>query len=66
VKFFNPVTSIGDEELADRPRIRPIEIDRIAPFIFVSANQIIVGKSAEIISIRSKVVIDDVEDHTQA
>jgi hypothetical protein len=63
MKFRDPVTSIGDEELADRSRIRVIEIDRVAPFIFISANQIIVGKSAEIISIRSKVVVDDIEDY---
>ena len=66
MKFLDPVASIGDEKLTDRCRIRAVEIDRVAPFIFISASQIIVRKSTQIISLRTEVVIDDVENDTQA
>ena len=34
MKFLDPVASIGDEEFADWSGIFPIEINRIAPFVF--------------------------------
>jgi len=66
MKFLNPVTGIRDEKLPDRSRILPIEIDRIAPFVFFLANQIIIGENSEIISVGPEMVVNDVENYGEA
>ena len=66
MEFFNPIAAIGDEKFADRSRIWSIEIDRVAPIVFFFTGQIIVGINAEIISIGAEVVVNHVENYTQA
>ena len=66
MKFLNPISSVRNEKFADRSRIWPVEIDRVAPFVFLLTNQIIIGKNPEIIPVRPEVVIDDIENHTEA
>ena len=66
MKFLDPVASISDEKLANWARVRPIEINRVAPFVFSFANEIIVRKNTKIIPIGSEVVVNDVENHAQA
>src|SRR5437879_4486791 len=63
MKFLDPVASIGDKELADWPAVFPIEINRIAPFVFALAIDVIVGVNAEIISVGSEVIVNDIENH---
>ena len=62
MKFLDPVASIGDEEFADWSAIFPIEINRIAPFVFALAIDVIVRVNAEIISVGSEVIVNDVEE----
>src|SRR5437868_14827724 len=63
MKFLDPVASIGNEELPDRPTIFPVEINRFTPFVFPLTIHVIVGVNTEVISIRPEVVVDDVENH---
>ena len=36
VELVDPVGGVGDEELAHRPGVRPVEIDRLAPLVLVA------------------------------
>src|SRR5581483_358089 len=65
MKFLNPVTRVGDEKFANRRRIRAVEINHLAPLVSRPALQIIVRESAEIVSFRSEMVVNDVENHAQ-
>ena len=57
MKFFDPVASIGDKKLWTGSESGTVDkINRVAPFIFISASQIIVRKSTQIISLRTEVV----------
>src|SRR3954470_5793845 len=66
MKFLDPITPIGHEKFAHWFGVFPVEIDHIAPFMSFAADQIIVGKNSEIISVGSEVVINDVENNTDA
>ena len=63
MKFIDPVATITDEEFAHRAGVWSVEINRVAPVIFVLASQIVVGVHAEIISIGAKVIINNIENH---
>src|SRR6266567_3749421 len=63
MEFLNPVASIGDEELPDRPAIFPVEINGFTPFVFSLMIHVIVRVNTEVISIRPEVVVDDIENH---
>ena len=66
MKFFDPIARVADEELAHRPGIRAVEIDRRAPIGFVAAGEIIIGENGEIVSIRAEVIVNDVENDADA
>src|SRR6266568_4664789 len=63
VKFLNPVTPIGNEKLADRTRVRPVKVNRLAPVVFVLGGEIIIRENADVISIRAEVVVNNIENH---
>ena len=63
LKFLNPVTPVRDEEFPDWSRVRSIKIDRIPPFVSLFANQIIIRKNTEIISVGSEVVVNDIKNY---
>jgi hypothetical protein len=62
VKFVDPVTGVGREELAHRPRIRAVEVDGFAPFVSVLVGEIRRRKRPEVVPRRPEMVVDDVED----
>ena len=66
VKLFDPIAPVGDEKLADRPRIRSVEIDGITPIVRIPAPEIMIGEDAEIIPVGAEVVVNDVENYSQA
>src|SRR5205823_13869636 len=66
MKFLNPIASISDEKLADWSAVFPIEIDRVSPFVFFIATQIIVRKRTEIISVRPEMIVDDVQNDAES
>ncbi len=63
MEFVDPVASVGDEKFTDRPGIRSIEIERIAPVVLVTSGEIIVGIDAKIISVGPEMIVNDVENH---
>ena len=66
MELVDPVATVGHKKFAHWARVRPVEINRVAPIILVLASQIIVGINAEIISVRAEVVINNIENHAQA
>src|SRR6266566_9910021 len=66
MEFVDPVATVGDEKFAYWSRICSIEINRVAPVIFVLARQIIVGVNAKIIAVGAEVVVNHIENHAQA
>src|SRR5213083_2413723 len=66
VEFFNPVGRIGDEEFADGCGIRSIEVDRFAPFILITAGEVVRGKFFQVIPVRTQVVVNDIENDAES
>jgi len=66
MKFIDPVAGVGDEELTDRPGVLAVKVDRIAPIVFVALGEIIFGINPQVISVRSEMVVNDVENDRQA
>ena len=65
-KFLDPVAAVGDEKFADRPGVFAIEINRVAPLVTSSVTEIIAREDAEIVSVGSEMVVNYVENHSQA
>ena len=63
--FLDPITSIRDEKFAHRLGVWSVEINRIAPIVFVFARQIIARINGEIIPIRAEVVVNHIENHSK-
>src|SRR5262245_36074046 len=66
MKFLDPITRVGDEKLSHWPAVRSGKVDRYAPFVFVAIGKIVRRKLLEIVSIRSEVVVNDVENHAES
>src|SRR5262249_45130539 len=66
MKLVDPVTGIGDEELAHRGAVGAVEVESLAPLILVAGGEVVGGKARQIISIRADVVVDDVENDAEA
>src|SRR5207344_2744429 len=65
MKFVDPVASVGDEELADRGRRRPIEVDGFTPFVLIAIGKVVLGERSEIIAVRPEMIVDDVENDAE-
>ena len=67
MKFLNPIATVSDKELAHRTRVRSVKINRFTPIVFfVARGEVVFGKRADIVSIRTEVVINNIENHGQA
>src|SRR5262249_23738065 len=66
MKLFNPITCVRQEEFADFGRIVAIEIDRFAPFILISVGEVSCRKFLQVIPIRAKMVVDDVQHNSES
>ena len=66
MEFAYPVSRIGQEVLSNGTTIGAIEVDGGTPFAVVSVGKVILRKLPEVISIRAKVVINDIEDNSQS
>ena len=61
MKFINPIATVGDKKFANCARIRPVKIDRFAPIIlFVTLREIMIGENADVISVWTEVVVNDI------
>src|SRR5262245_5253121 len=65
MKLGDPITSIADEKLTHRLRLRPIVIDGSTPVCSISIGKVILAKGSKIISIGTKMVVDNVKDYTK-
>src|SRR5262249_5989233 len=64
--FLNPIRRIGTEELAHPLTSKSIEVNRLSPFVLISVGEVIWRKSIQIIPIGTEMIINDVQDHSQA
>src|SRR5262245_60284429 len=65
VKLFNPIARVRQEESTESGRIVAIEVDRFAPFVLISVGEVSVGKFLQVIPIRAKMVVDDVQHNPE-
>ena len=66
MKFFDPITAVCDEKFANWSRIWTVEINYVPPFVSFTGNQIVVAIYAKLISVWPEVVINDVQNYTEA
>src|SRR5450631_3187911 len=64
--FLDPVTGIGEEELTHRDGVRTIEVNRLAPVVLIPFGKIGFGENRQKVSVRTKMVVDDVENDGDA
>ena len=63
MKLLDPIFGVLDEEVAHGPRVRSVELDRIAPRRLVPAGEEIGRVEREEIPLGTEVVVNDVEQH---
>src|SRR5207237_9784236 len=66
IRFRDPMRAVREDESTNRPAIRPVEIDRLAPFVLVAVGEIAFRKALQVIPVRTEMVVDDVEDDGDA
>ena len=66
MKFVDPVTAVSDEKFADRVGFWAVKINRLAPIVFEAGVEIMIGENANVIAVRTEVVVNDVENDGQA
>ncbi len=66
MEFLDPVARVADEKLAHRPGVWAVEVQGRAPIGFVAVSRVVVGENAEVISFRSKMVVNDIENDRDA
>src|SRR5579862_8341438 len=66
MEFVDPVSCIGAEEFAHRFAMLAIEVNGFAPFILVTVGEVSVREILEVISVGTEMVVNHVEDDTQA
>ena len=66
VELVDPVSGVGDEELAHGTRIGAVEVEGVAPLVGV-AGAVVVGRELPMKRpVGTEVVVDDVENHPEA
>src|SRR5262249_9925599 len=66
MKFVDPVATVSDEKFADRVGFWAVKINRLAPIVFEAGVEIMIGESANVVAVRTEVVVNDVENDGQA
>ena len=63
VELLDPVEGVVDREFARRAAVRPVKIDRCAPWRLVAIGEGLRRDRVDIGAFRSEMIIDDVEQH---
>ena len=66
VELVDPVGGVGEDELAHRPGVLAVEVQRLAPLGLVPLREIVVGERLEVVAVGAEVVVHHVEEHGQA
>jgi hypothetical protein len=66
MKLIDPVAGVGDEELAHRPAVLAVEVERGPPVGRVALADVVRRELREIIPIGTEMVINDIEDDADA
>src|ERR1700721_1343962 len=62
MEFPDPVCGVRQIKLTNRPAVHAIEVDGVAPIGRVLQTEIIVAEFPQIVSVRTQVVVDDVQN----
>ena len=62
----NPVLDVGEDELARGLCARTVEVQRLAPIVSVAVGEVLGREARQIVAVRPEVVVDRVEDDSQA
>src|SRR5215468_6381745 len=65
MEFLDPVAGVGDEKLANKVGAGPVEVDGLAPLVFVTSGEVVVRELLEIVAVGTEVVVNDVENHAE-
>src|SRR5688572_26182005 len=67
MELRNPIPRIGNKEFAYRRGVGPVKVDRLTPLVLVTLGEVAVRELFHVVSVGTKVVIDDVKDdaHSQ-
>src|SRR5215471_18224785 len=65
MKFLDPVAGVGDEKLANEVGAGSVEVDGLAPLVFVTSGEVVVRELFEIVAVGTEVVVNDVENHAE-
>ena len=66
VELVDPVGDVRQDELAHRPGVLAVEIERLAPLGLVPLREVVVRERSEVVAVGAEVVVNHVEDHRQA
>ena len=66
VELVDPVGGVGKDELAHRPGVLAVEVQRLAPLGLVPLREIVLRERFEVVAVGAEVVVHHVEDHGQA
>src|SRR5262245_38839203 len=66
MEFAHPISGILGDELAHRLRVRPIEVECVSPLGVMLVRQIRSRELRRVVSTGTKVVVDTIENNTQA
>src|SRR5262247_110623 len=66
VILLDPRARVGEKELAHWPRLRPVEVQGLAPVRMITIGEVDWRELGEIVALGAEVVVDDVEDHGEA
>ena len=67
MKFIDPIAPIGNKKFTDLLGIGPVKVNRFTPVVLlVTGGEKMVGKNADVISIRPEMVVNDVENNAEA
>src|SRR5437660_10179432 len=66
MKLIDQVSCVGNKKFAHGPAFIVIEVYRLAPFVLVTVREIMLRKLLQIIPIRPEVIVNHIENDTEA
>src|SRR5688572_31246892 len=66
MKLADPIGRVVENELADRARVLAIEVDGFPPIALIPVGEIIRRKLLQVVAVRTEMIVDHVENDTDA
>src|SRR6185369_9414691 len=65
VIFRDPLSRVGEEEVAHWSAVRIFEVERLAPIVGVAVGEVVIGKLFQVVAVRAEMVVDHVENDAE-